>query len=84
MGRGPTIQRGSAPGDRIAMLQRKEGFKLQVKLANSPETKTQASHSSIYGDNIDAFILMDYDSRFGSMGMTVLVEIRKRFSIQKT
>jgi hypothetical protein len=67
-----------AQKDRIAILLRKEGFKLQTEFAKSvDEAKTYLS-SDIFGDHID-LILMDYDLGAGPKGDDGLVEVRHKF-----
>lgn len=65
--------------ERIDLLVRKEGFRLQVKFAASIEEAKHFLSDDIYGDHID-LILMDYDLGAGGRGDDGLVEVRNIFS----
>jgi len=64
--------------DRIAVLLRKEGFKLQTQFATTLDEAKTFLASDIYGDHID-LVLMDYDFGAGPKGDDGLVEVRHKF-----
>jgi hypothetical protein len=64
--------------ERISVLIRKEGFKLQTVFAESLDKAKTFLSSGIYGDHID-LILMDYDLGNGPKGDDGLVEVRHKF-----
>jgi len=67
-----------AQNDRIALLIRKEGFKLQTRFAKSVEEAKTYLSNGIFGDHID-LVLMDYDLGKGPKGDEGLVEVRDPF-----
>ena len=64
--------------ERIELLIRKEGFRLQVKFAASTQEAVQFLSEDIFGDHVD-LVLMDYDLGAGGHGDDAIVEIRKLF-----
>lgn len=67
-----------AQRDRIELLIKKEGFRLQVIFASSVKEAKQYLSNDIYGDHVD-IILMDYDLGAGGKGDQGLVEVRSIF-----
>ncbi|MGE8049182.1 hypothetical protein ACQKPT_12895 [Pseudomonas monteilii] len=67
-----------AQSDRIKLLIRNEGFRLNVEFAASVEEATKFLSDDIYGDHID-LILMDYDLGAGEKGDAGLVAVREIF-----
>ncbi len=65
--------------ERIELLVKKEGFRLQALFASSVDEANQYLSDDIYGDHID-LILMDYDLGAGGRGDDGLVEVRNIFS----
>lgn len=63
---------------RIELLLRKEGFRLQVEFAASIDKAKDFLSNDIYGDHID-LVLMDYDLGAGDKGDQGLVEVRNKF-----
>jgi len=64
--------------ERIELLLRKEGFRLQVVFASSVEEAKGFLFDDIHGDHID-LILMDYNLGEGDKGDKGLVEVRNIF-----
>ena len=64
--------------ERVQMLIRKEGFRLQVKFASSIHEAVDLLSNDIYGDHVD-LVLMDYDLGIGGRGDDGLVEVRHIF-----
>lgn len=67
-----------AQKDRISMLLRKEGFRLQVQFADSVDAAAGFLSDDIYGDHID-LVLMDYDLGPGRHGDEGLEVVRHEF-----
>ncbi len=65
--------------ERIRLLIRKEGFRLQVKFASSVQEAVELLSDDIYGDHID-LVLMDYDLGVGGRGDDGLVAVRSIFT----
>lgn len=65
--------------ERIELLVKKEGFRLQALFASSVDEAKKYLSDDIYGDHID-LILMDYDLGAGGRGDDGLVEVRNIFS----
>jgi hypothetical protein len=65
--------------ERIRLLIRKEGFRLQVKFASSVQAAVSLLSNDIYGDHID-LVLMDYDLGVGGRGDDGLVAVRNIFT----
>jgi|SRR3990167_2151344 len=65
--------------ERISLLIRKEGFRLQVKFASSVQEAVELLSDDIYGDHID-LVLMDYDLGVGGRGDDGLVAVRNIFT----
>ena len=64
--------------DRIKLLVKREGFRLQVIFAPSVNEAKSFLSQDIYGDHID-MILMDYDLGAGIQGDDGLEEVRSKF-----
>ena len=71
-------KRVEAQRERIEMLMRKQGFKLQTKMAISIKEATKYIGDDIYGDHID-LILMDYDFGDEPNGEAGLEMVRDKF-----
>ena len=71
-------KRVNAQRERIEMLMRKHGFKLQTKMATSIKEATKYIGDDIYGDHID-LILMDYDFGGEPNGEAGLEMVRNKF-----
>lgn len=67
-----------AQRERIELLIKKEGFRLQVLFAPSIDLAKEFLSDDIYGDHID-LVLMDYDLGAGGRGDEGLVEVRNIF-----
>lgn len=67
-----------AQSDRIKLLIRNEGFRLNVEFAASVEEARKFLSDDIYGDHID-LILMDYDLGAGEKGDAGLSAVREVF-----
>jgi len=65
-----------AQQEKLKLLIKKEGFRLQVKFASSVEEASGYLSDDIYGDHID-LILMDYNLGTGSNGGEGLVQVRR-------
>lgn len=64
--------------ERIELLIKKEGFRLQVQFASSVQEAMSFISNDIYGDHID-LVLMDYDLGAGGRGDDGLGKIRAIF-----
>ena len=71
-------ERVNAQRERIEILMRRQGFKLQTKMALSIEEATKYIGDDIYGDHID-LILMDYDFGDKPNGEAGLEMVRDTF-----
>lgn len=67
-----------AQRERIELLVKKEGFRLQVLFAPSVGNAKEFLSTDIYGDHID-LVLMDYDLGAGGRGDEGLLEVRNIF-----
>ena len=71
-------ERVAAQRERIEMLMRKHGFKLQTEIATSIKEAAKYIGDDIYGDHID-LILMDYDFGDEPDGEAGLIMVRDTF-----
>lgn len=67
--------------ERIEVLLRKQGFKLQVQFAKSVAEARTFLSSDIYGDHID-LVLMDFDLGAGPNGSEGLKVVREAFAFK--
>lgn len=64
-----------AQKERLELLVRREGFRLQVKFVESVDAAVASLGDDIYTDHVD-LVLMDYDLGAGKKGDEGLVEVR--------
>lgn len=64
-----------AQKERLELLMRREGFRLQVKFVESVDAAIASLGDDVYTDHVD-LVLMDYDLGAGKKGDEGLVEVR--------